>query len=57
MANKKFGSLVDKPIAYFFAKIDEKLKIKANLVSLLRVKSFFSFDFKWMKPQTKNILR
>ena len=28
-----FGDLVDKPIAYFFAGIEEKLKLKEKLVS------------------------
>ena len=39
MANLKFGGLVDKPIAYFFAKIDEVLQLTETLVS------FFFFNF------------
>ena len=33
-ANKRFGNLVDKPIACFFAKIDVELQLKEKLVSL-----------------------
>ena len=34
MANKKFSGIVDKPLACFFAEVDEEAKMKENLVSL-----------------------
>ena len=44
----KFGNLVDKPIAYFFARIDEELQLKETLVS------FFYFDFSHLFYVSKN---
>ena len=32
MANRRYGDLVDRPLAYFFAKIDEELQRKEKLV-------------------------
>ena len=50
-ANEIFGDLVDKPIAYFFAKIDEELKLKEKLVSLFRLN--FSGYFRLLRFQGK----